>query len=127
MLKTRSKRSADRKATGAARKGSSSRRLEVGDRVRIIDIPSGFKDPKFDLKDAEHREMRTAELFRFCLGREFVIQDFDQYGHADLSVDEDRAVRKKFGLNTIWIETKFLERIEQRESKVVGKRKADEI
>ena len=52
--------------------------------------------------------MRTAELFRFCLGREFAIEAFNQYGYAELSVDEDRGVRKKFGLNTIWIEPKFL-------------------
>jgi hypothetical protein len=124
MLRTRSKLAAKRKTTRAARKGSSSR-LKVGDRVRIIDIPSGFKDPKFDLKDAEHRAMRTAELFRFCLGREFVIQEFGKYRHADLSVDEDRAVRKKFGLNTIWIEPEFLERIEVGGRKAAGKRKTN--
>jgi hypothetical protein len=125
MLRTRSKQSAKRTTTGAARKGSSSRKLRIGDRVRIIDIPSGFKDPNCDLKDTEHREMRTAELFRFCVGREFVIQEFDQYGHADLSVDKDRAVRKKFGLNTIWIEPEFLERIKPSRDKVSGKREAN--
>ena len=125
MSKTRNKRSANRKATGVARKGSTSRKLQIGDRVRINDIPCGFKDPDCDLKDALFREMRTAELFRFCLGREFVIQDFDQYGHADLSVHEDRAVRKKFGLNTIWIEPKFLERIKESRGKAAGKRKAN--
>ena len=125
MSKTKSKKTAKRKTTGAARKGSSSRKLKIGDRIRIIDIPSGFKDPNYDLKDAEHREMRTAELFRFCLGREFVIQEFDQYGHAELSVDENRTVRKKFGLNTIWIEPKFLERIQESSGKASRKRKAN--
>ena len=125
MSKTRSKPTAKRKTTGAARKGSSSRKLKIGDRIRIIDIPSGFRDPSYDLKDVEHREMRTAELFRFCLGREFVIQEFDQYGHAELSVDENRTVRKKFGLNTIWIEPKFLERIQESSGKASRKRKAN--
>jgi hypothetical protein len=98
---------------GAARKSGPSRPLKVGDRVRVIDIPLGFKDPNYDLdqKDPELREMRTGELFRFCLGREFVIEEFDQYGNADLSVDKDRAVRKKFELNSIWLEPKFLARI----------------
>jgi hypothetical protein len=125
MLRTRSKQSAKRTTTGAARKGSSSRKLRIGDRVRIIDIPSGFKDPNCDLNDALFREMRTAELFRFCWGREFVIQGFDKYEYADLSVDEDRAVRKKFGLNTIWIEPKFLERIKESSGKASRKRKAN--
>ena len=125
MSKTRSKPAAKRKTTGAARKGSSSRKLEVGDRVRIIDVSADLKDANYDLKDADHREMRTAELFRFCLGREFVIQEFDQYGYAELSVDKDRAVRKKFGLNTIWIEPEFLERIKLGRGKVARKRKAN--
>ena len=123
MLKTRNKVAAKRKTRRAARRGSSSSKLKVADRVRIIDIPSGFKNLDCELKDPLFRELRTGELFRFCLGREFVIQGFDQYGHADLNVDEDRAVRKQFGLNTIWIEAKFLERVEPGENKVAGKRK----
>lgn len=112
MLKRKSKLAARRKTTGAARKSRSSRNLKIGDRVRIIEIPSGFKDPNYDRKDdGDHWKMRTAELFRFCLGREFTIQAFDQYGHAELSVDKDRSVRKKFGLNTIWIEPEFIARV----------------
>jgi hypothetical protein len=112
MSKIKSKLAAKQKTTGAARKSSSSRKLKIGDRVRIIDIPSGFKDPSYDLKEAEERwKIRTAELFRFCLGREFAIQAFNQYGYAELSVDKDRTVRKKFGLNTIWIEPEFLARV----------------
>jgi hypothetical protein len=114
MLRRKSKRAAKRKTTGAARKSSSSRKLKIGDRVRIIDIPSGFKDPNGDLKDG----MRTAELFRFCLGWEFAIQAFDQYGHAELSVDKDRSVRKQFGLNTIWIEPWFLTKVRKKSRKL---------
>jgi len=125
MSRTKNKVATKRKTTGAALKGSSSRKLKIGDRVRIIDIPYGFKDPDCDLKDPLFREMRTAELFRFCLGREFMIQNFGRYGHADLSVHEDRAVRKKFGLNTIWIEPKFLERIKESRGKASRKRKAN--
>ena len=111
MSKRKSKLAAKRNPTGAARKSSSSRKLKIGDRVRVVEIPSGFKDPNYDLKDAEHREMRTAELFRFCLGREFAIQAFNKYGYAELSVDKDRTVREKFGLNTIWIEPESLARV----------------
>jgi hypothetical protein len=114
MSKTRSKRKTKRKATGAARKSGPSRPLKVGDRVRVIDIPSGFKDLNYDLdqKNPELRTMRTGELFRFCVGREFVIEEFNQYGYAELSVDKDRTVRKKFGLNSIWLEPEFLKRIQ---------------
>ncbi|MFY9903516.1 MAG: hypothetical protein WAM43_00255 [Terriglobales bacterium] len=123
MSKTRSNEASKPGAKGAARKGSSSR-LKVGDRVRIVDISADLKDPNFDLKNAEHREMRTAELFRFCLGREFVIQEFDPYGHAELQVGEDRGVRRKFGRShSIWMEPEFLERIEP--IKGPGKRKTN--
>ncbi len=112
MSRTRSKLAVKRKKVGAARKSSSSRKLKIGDRIRIVDIPAGFRDSNFDLKDG----MKTAELFRFCLGREFAIQAFDQYGHAELSVDKDRSVRKRFGLNTIWIEPGFLARVKKKVS-----------
>ncbi len=57
--------------------------------------------------------MRTAELFRFCLDREFTVCGFGRYGHIELSVsDDDPKVRKKFGkFNTIWIEPEFLKLI----------------
>jgi hypothetical protein len=114
------------KTTRAARKGSSSRKLKIGDRVRIIDISSDLKGANHDLKDAEHREMRTAELFRFCLGREFTIRDFDRYGNAELRVEEDPAVRTKFGKSHwIWVEPEYLERIKLSRVKVKRKREAN--
>jgi hypothetical protein len=61
---------------GAARKSSPSylkSDFKVGDRVLVIDIPEDTKDRKADLKSPEAREMRTAELFRFCLGKTFTV------------------------------------------------------
>jgi hypothetical protein len=91
-----------------ARKNRLTRRrlgLEVGDRIRIIDIPPDFKDPNYDLKGAEHREMRTAELFRFSLGRQFTVQNFGRYGTVELDAGANREVRKEFGkYQTIWLE-----------------------
>jgi len=85
MSKTKSKKSNNKSAVNAAkavaRKNRLTRRrlgLEVGDRVRITDISPDLKDPDYDLKDAEHREMRTAEAFRFCLGRVFTICGFSE-------------------------------------------------
>jgi hypothetical protein len=72
---------------GAARKSSPIRlksKFKAGDRVRVVDIPEDTKDPSADLKSLEAREMRTAELFRFCLGRVFTIYGFHRYGFVEL-------------------------------------------
>jgi hypothetical protein len=119
MSKTRNKSSAQRTAENFARKNRLTRRrlgLEIGDRVRIIDIPADLKDPSYDLKDNERREMRTAELFRFCLGRVFTVYGFGRYGYIELDVSKSLAVRKEFGLNTIWIEPEFLKRVRRRKT-----------
>ncbi len=126
MSTRRNKQTAKRKATGAARKSSFPRKLKIGDQVRISDISSDLKDLDYDLKHDECRDMRTAELFRFCLGREFVIHDFDRYGNAELHVGEDPAVRKKFGRSHwIWVEPEYLERIRVSKGKASRKRKAN--
>jgi hypothetical protein len=90
--------------------------LEIGDRVRIIDIPSDLKDPSYDRKDADHRDMRTAELFGFCLGRVFTIYGFGRHGHIELEVSKSPPVRKNFGLSTIWIEPEFVKRVRRRKA-----------
>jgi hypothetical protein len=102
---------------GAARKGGPydlRHGFRVGDRVLILDIPSDLKDPGYE----DDPEMRTAELFRFCLGRKFVIRGFDRYGFIELRVDDDRAVKKRFGLNSIWLEPKFLDMISRAPGRV---------
>lgn len=53
--------------------------------------------------------MRTGELFRFCVGRKFTIEAFGPYGHIEFRVDQDPEVKKKFGLNSIWVEPQFVE------------------
>ena len=53
--------------------------------------------------------MRAGELFRFCVGRKFTIRGFGRYGHVELRVHDDPTVKSEFGLNSIWIEPKFIE------------------
>jgi hypothetical protein len=97
--------------------------LKAGDRVRILGIPDNLKDPNYDLKDPERREMRSAELFRFCVGRVFTIQDFDRYGFAELEVGNSPAVRETFGkYQTIWIEPELLKRVARRLLKARSKK-----
>jgi hypothetical protein len=84
--------------------------MKVGDRIRVLRI----HEPA-TITDAD-KEMRTTELFRFCVGREFQIHDFDQYGHVELRADEDPEVREKFGnFHTVWIEPEFVEVVLERE------------
>ena len=100
---------------GAARKGSPAylkSDFKIGNRVRVIEIPEDTKDPMADLNSPEAREMRTAELFRFCLGRVFTVYGFDRYGHVELEVGKNMAVREKFGkFHTIWIEPEFVKKV----------------
>ena len=113
------KRARKRDKAGAARKSSPAylkSNFKVGDRALVIDIPEDTKDPKADLKSPEAREMRTAELFRFCLGRTFTVYGFGQYGHVELRVGQNRDVRKKFGWShTIWIEPEFLKLVRRKQ------------
>ena len=62
-----------------------------------FDISGDLKDPNCE----DDPELRAAGLFRFCLGRKFVVRDFDRYGFVELRVDDDSAVKRKFGLNSM--------------------------
>ena len=89
--------------------------LRIGDRIRILEISEDVKDPNFDLRDAEHKEMRTAELFRFCQGLVFTVFGFDRYGNVELHVSNSPAVRKKFGKSHwIWCEPEFVRLVRRR-------------
>jgi len=107
--------------TGAVRRGQPRRfrgRFQIGDRVRIVDISEGLKDPAYDAKNDGRGEMRTAELFRFCVGRVFTVYGFDRYGNVELHVGNSSAVRKKFGKwHTIWSEPEFLKLIDKRKAR----------
>ena len=113
---------------GAARKSSPNylkSDFKIGDRVRVLEIPEDLKDRKADLRSPEAREMRTAELFRFCLGRTFTVYGFGRYGHAELRVGQNREVRKNFDWSdTIWIEPEFLKRVGYQRLKARPKRNA---
>jgi hypothetical protein len=62
--------------------------------------------------------MRTAELFRFCVGKEFVIRDFGRYGHLELETDDDPRAKREFGLNSIWLEPELVKLISRTQRKV---------
>lgn len=73
--------------------------IKVGDTVRLVRII----EPR-EITDTDN-EMRTTELFRFCVGREFTVYGFDEYGHVELRPSEDADIEREFGsLHTIWIE-----------------------
>ncbi|HXZ31573.1 MAG TPA: Rossmann-like and DUF2520 domain-containing protein [Terriglobales bacterium] len=72
--------------------------VEVGDRVRIIEVPP--------LKPTEHR---THTIFQRCLGKVFPVAGF-QKGLIELQVG--RVVGRFPGAETIWVEPEFLERVD---------------
>lgn len=116
-MKIRSKTASKKKVSGAARKSGPydlRHDFRIGDRVRIVDIPSDLKDPRYKDDSA----MRTAELLRFCLGRKFLVSGFDRFGFVELQVSDDPAVKRKFGLNSIWMEPRFLDLVAKTRRKV---------
>ena len=77
--------------------------MKIGDTVRVIGTwPSDYKIRQQD-------ELRTLELFRFWVGREFKVRGFDRYGYVELWPGDDPKVRKEFGNgHSIWMEPEFL-------------------
>src|SRR5437868_5246875 len=116
---------------GTVRKGQPRRlrhHLKIGDRVRILDISTDLKDPEYDRKHGtKDNKFRTAELFRFCVGRIFTVYGFGRYGHVELHVSNSSVVRKKFGeSHWIWCEPEFLKVVVKggsKKSKTVSGRK----
>jgi hypothetical protein len=72
--------------------------MRVGDTVRIISVPDGLED---------YPDFPTKSTFEKCVGREFVIADFNEVGMAEINIE---SVTGSVG-EKIWIEPQFLELI----------------
>jgi hypothetical protein len=84
-------------------------RFRTGDVVKVTDAPSDLKT-----EDKPDKELRTAEIFCFCVGRQFPIRGFNQYGFCELEVSDDKDVSRRFGKgHTIWIEPHLLKLVEK--------------
>ena len=81
--------------------------------MRVVEIPA-------DLNDLRKRDdLRTGELFRFCLGQEFRIEGFDRHGFPELYVSENRRVAQRFGRwHWIWVDPRFLALVKPRPGRV---------
>jgi len=73
--------------------------MNIGDRVRLISLP-----PDLPVGDAN---LPTKATFEKCVGREFVIAEFNEAGMAELGIE---SVTGSVG-ETIWVEPRFLELI----------------
>jgi hypothetical protein len=73
-------------------------KMKVGSKVRVIGIPEGLED---------YPDFPTKSTFTKCIGREFVIAEFNEVGMAELDIS---SVNGSIG-ETIWIEPQFLELI----------------
>jgi hypothetical protein len=71
--------------------------MKIGDKVRLVGIPENL--PEGDTR------LPTAEVFRKCLGKEFLIAGFNQIGWIELDIE---AVTGNTG-ETIWVERDFLQ------------------
>ena len=70
--------------------------MKVGSKVRVIGVPTGLED---------YPDFPTLSTFKRCVGREFVIEGFNEQGMAELSI---ASMTGSVG-ETIWIETEFLQ------------------
>jgi hypothetical protein len=62
-------------------------------------------------RELEGAPEETRRVFELCVGQEFTVIGFDNFGHAELNVGElvDRVVG---GFdNTIWVEPEYLEKV----------------
>jgi hypothetical protein len=73
--------------------------MNVGDKVRLISLPPGL--PVGDAK------LPTKAIIEKCIGREFLIAEFNEVGMAELDIG---SVTGSVG-ETIWVEPQFLELI----------------
>lgn len=75
--------------------------MNVGDWVRVTQVPPGLKDSP---------GLETKTVFEQALGRTFRIEAFDDYGHIELLVSRRRSRDSVWDLDTIWIEPEFVVR-----------------
>lgn len=69
------------------------REMRVGDWVRLVVIPP----------DVAKMPRETRAVFRFALGKTFKVEDFNEYGLAEL--DLNKKLREH---HTIWVEPEYL-------------------
>ena len=71
--------------------------MKVGDAVKLVGIPHDLPTGDADLP--------TLATFQKCVGRTFVIADFNEIGWAEIDI---ASVTGSVG-ETIWVEPQFLE------------------
>ena len=69
--------------------------MKIGSRVRLIGIPNGLED---------YPDFPTKSTFEKCIGHEFVIAGFNEFGMPELGI---QSVTGSVG-EKIWVETQFL-------------------
>ncbi|MHC4489707.1 MAG: hypothetical protein ACYSW7_11120 [Planctomycetota bacterium] len=75
--------------------------IEIGDWVRLVEIPANIKP----------MPRETKSIFKQALGHTFKVEGFNQYGFAELKLSK----KIEWG-HTIWVELFHLERSRRRRS-----------
>ncbi len=73
------------------------KKLEIGDTVLVTRCP-----PLPALEEVDD-DIETRALLQSMVGKHYVIQDFDEYGNAELHPTSE---------DWVWIEPEYLERVE---------------
>jgi len=69
--------------------------MKIGDKIRLVDVPDGLED---------YPDFPTKSTFAKCIGREFVISDFNEHGMAEIEIYSVTGSKSE----KIWVEPKFL-------------------
>lgn len=72
--------------------------MKVGSKVRLVGVPDGLED---------YPDLPTKSTFERCVGHDFVIEGFNEFGMAELDI---QSVTGSVG-ETIWVEPRLLELI----------------
>jgi hypothetical protein len=74
---------------------------KAGDQIRVVRIPASVQDSG---------ELKTRSILERCVGREFAIIGFNEYGMIQIDVGD--VVGKPSYMESIWIELDCVERVE---------------
>ena len=88
------------------------RPIRVGDRIRVTGIPPDVRD--YEENPADDEELETKTVFERCLGRTFVIDDFDEV-RVELLVG--RVMGRPRYEQSIWLESQYVQLVRRNPKK----------
>jgi hypothetical protein len=80
------------------------REIQKGDMVRVVRIPPNLDD---------RADIGTPQVFSSAVGKTFHVQEISEHGLLELHLRADRKEAKRLGsgVDIIWIEPEFVEKV----------------